>query len=373
VRSACDLSSNVRDTFFPAAHGVIDRRWHATGKFVTYKILPAARHGDRSRDRCDERLIDSPLDAAKEFYVRWRFLALALGLLGSLLLAFDSVRQHVHSGSVPLIPYICAGLILAAVVILGLELVFSAPVRIRRRQKQRITELAQVRRELYEARDVAQRELRVSFERLAAREQRLNDRLLTFHEWMEFPQPAAVADDAASREELAAMAAKDRELLALLDAETELLFNKILQNRYVQDGQVQPLLMRQDAVELIVKVARLYQPGAEQPLLETSIERILRSASRISLQMLVLLDRLPLNVKDYNLQSLYRYIRQAVKAYGVYKSTEPYWPHLSTAYLPRAVRHGSQSSYSGYLVVAQLDREESTPPRPRREFSIGKR
>ncbi len=293
--------------------------------------------------------------------MRWRILALALGSLGSLLLAVDSVRQHLQSGTTPLIPYVCAALILIATIILGVDLIFSAPMRLRRRQRQRVTELAQVRQELYEARDVAQRELKASMERLAAREQRLNDRLLTFHEWMEFPQPNSVEDEPVDEEQLAALVAKDRELLELLDAETETLFNNILQNRYVVQGQLQPLLMREDAVELIVKVARLYQPDAEQPLLETSSDRILRSASRVCLQMLVLLDRLPLNVKEYNLQSLYRYIRQAVKAYGVYKSAEPYWPHLSTAYyLGRFAMGASPVTLGTWWLLSSLGKKHAT-------------
>ena len=296
-----------------------------------------------------------------ETNVHWRILALVLGLVGSLILAVHSVGQHFQSGSAPLVPYLCATLILVATVILAIDHFFSAPVRMRRRQRQRIAELARVRRDLQDDREVARREFRASMERLASREQRLNDRLLTFHEWMEFPQPEAVADTPSDDEQLAAMVAKDRELFALLDAETEQLFNNILQNKYVQQGQLQPLLMRQDAVDLIVKVSRIYQPNAEQPLLETSSERILRSSSRICLQMLVLLDRLPLNVKDYNLQSLYRYVRQAVKAYGVYKSSEPYWSHLSTAYyLGRFAMGASPMTLGAWWLISSIGKKHAT-------------
>jgi len=199
--------------------------------------------------------------------------------------------------------------------------------RLRRQQD----ELQHARQSLEAAKAVVDTELRDAAERLAAREQKLNNRLITFHEWMEFPQPVSL-QDGLEEPSSAELAAKDRQLLAMLDTETESFFQKIRENYYVQDGNFQPQVLRDDAVDLIHRIALLYQPEADKPLLETSMSQILRSASRICLQLLIVMDRLPMNAKDFSLNNLYRYARRAVNAYNIYKSAEPYWPYVNTAY-----------------------------------------
>src|SRR5437763_6541092 len=48
--------------------------------------------------------------------------------------------------------------------------------------------------------------------------------------------------------------------------------------------------------------------------------------------MLVVLDELPVDVKHASLSTLYGYIRSAVNTWRMYKSAEPYWPYMNTAY-----------------------------------------
>ncbi|GIW94581.1 MAG: hypothetical protein KatS3mg110_2622 [Pirellulaceae bacterium] len=197
--------------------------------------------------------------------------------------------------------------------------------------------------------------LQQSAEELAAqltvRESQLINRLTTFHEWMEFPQPIALAEEHAETPQLAE---KDRELAKLLKRESEILFQKILENAYLDNNRLQWARIRDDALALIRNVARLYRPDVAEPLLETSAEQILRSASRVSLQLLIVLDRLPVDVKQYNLNRLYGYVRSAVKAYGVYKAAEPYLPYANTAYyLGRAAMGANPWMLGAWWIVGQ--------------------
>jgi hypothetical protein len=205
---------------------------------------------------------------------------------------------------------------------------------LRRRLDQDEMRLASQRSEFEELRLAMQQELSQQAGRLEKREQALADRLITYHEWMEFPQPVDLrqAQPPPSDAELAELARKDREMLELLKAETKLLYEKIWQNQYAPDGNVSLPLIRDDIVRLITRVARIYQPSVEQPLLETSLARIFRALSRASLHMQVMLDELPVNIKHASLNSIYTYVRGAVNTWRMYKSAEPYWPYFNTAY-----------------------------------------
>lgn len=191
--------------------------------------------------------------------------------------------------------------------------------------------LHEERRQLEDFRCTVEQELTGQARRIDKREQALAHRLVAYREWMEFPQPLELAD-ATAAEELSELAAKDRELMKLLKAETKVLYDSIVKNRYSPKGELLLPVVRDDLVQLITRVAQLYQPSVQQPLLETSLHQVLRAASRTSLQLLVVLDELPLGVKDASLNTLYGYVRNAVTAWRMYKSAEPYWPYVNTAY-----------------------------------------
>ena len=169
---------------------------------------------------------------------------------------------------------------------------------------------------------------------LQKREQALADRLTTYHGWQEFPTPIDLTrpnvelDD----QELSELANKDREMLKLLNEEAESLFDRIQQNVYRPDGKLDTMRMRDDAMDLAQRVAKIYQPESERPLAETNIEQILRAASRTFMQLLVVTEQLPLNVQTYSLNDLYLYIQRGIKAYQVYKTVTPFWPYVNTAY-----------------------------------------
>jgi hypothetical protein len=214
---------------------------------------------------------------------------------------------------------------------------------IRKRLADEQTRLNTERSEFEQLRLTMQNELAQEGRRLDRREQALTDRLVTYQEWMEFPQPIELSKEAPRDADLAELARKDAELLELLQAETKILYDNILQNKYAPDDQVLLPIIRDDIVTLMTRVAQIYRPGIDRQsvLLQASLARIFRAASRASLQMLVVLDELPLNLKDASLSTLYAYIRNAVNAWRTYKSTEAYWPYVNAAYYVSRIALGA--------------------------------
>lgn len=203
--------------------------------------------------------------------------------------------------------------------------------KLRRELDQQQTRLHTERSQFEELRLTIEEELRQQAGRLDKREQALADRLVTYHEWMEFPQPVELGHPP-SDALLSDLARKDRQMLELLKAETKTLYDNILQNKYARDGRVMLPVIRDDILALVTRVARIYQPNVEQPFLDASLAIVLRAISRASLQMLVVLDELPINIKHASLNTLYGYVRGAVNTWKMYKTAEPYWPYFNTAY-----------------------------------------
>jgi len=208
----------------------------------------------------------------------------------------------------------------------------------------------------------ATREMEQQSTRIEKREQNLAQRFLTYHEWMEFPKPIDLSDpEEPTDAELAEMVRKDRQMLKLLKDETQLLYDNILSNRYVYNDEFLPDVLFHDARELMTKVAKIYEPGAEHPLLETSLPRIIRGVSRGCLQMLVILDELPLDVKKYSVNRMANYIRRAVQAYRMYRSSEVYWPYVNTAwYLSRFAMGTNPLTLGAWWFISSLSQRGAT-------------
>ena len=92
--------------------------------------------------------------------------------------------------------------------------------------------------------------------------------------------------------------------------------------------------IREEALQMIQQVAKIYNPDSQNPLLETSLDQLARAASRICLHVLVLLEQLPVSVQHYNANKLYGYMQKAIASYGVYQKASP-WLYVSDT---RAVR-----------------------------------
>lgn len=222
------------------------------------------------------------------------------------------------------------------------------------------------RRELDTARKEAERIINGQVARLDAREQALSERFVTFHEWLEYPQPIDLRKqqsrpmDDPTDLELSELVRKDRKVVELLQAETKVVFEYIVNNRYSPDGVFNAAILREDTLDLITRVARIYNPELEQPLLETSLAKVIRAASRASLHFLAQIDELPLNVKDQNIGSLYGYIRQGVNAYKTYKSAEPYFSYANAAwYLGRLALGANPLTLGAWWFLGSVGKESA--------------
>jgi hypothetical protein len=130
-----------------------------------------------------------------------------------------------------------------------------------------------------------------------------------------------------SVEELGALVETDRKLIALIEAESQKAFERIIQNRYAAEHGVDTGLIIADLRSFVEQVALLYRPDAEHPLFETEIELIAKSLSSTALHMLIVVDALPINLKSYNAARMYRLVRRGASYYGTYKAFRPYLEH----------------------------------------------
>lgn len=112
--------------------------------------------------------------------------------------------------------------------------------------------------------------------------------------------------------------------MSLIEQESRLAFDRILNNRYAAGNGVDTALILADLRDFIETVARLYRPESTDPLLETEIERIAKSLSSTSLHLLMIVDSLPIDLKSYNTAKMYRLLRRSASYYGTYKAVRPY-------------------------------------------------
>jgi hypothetical protein len=134
-----------------------------------------------------------------------------------------------------------------------------------------------------------------------------------------------------SDEELAGLVETDRQLMALIETESRRAFERVRENRYASGEGVDTGLILADLRAFVHEVARLYRPDTADPLLETDIELLAKSTSSTALHLLVVVDGLPLDLKSYNLATIYRLIRKGAAYYGTYKAVRPYLDHGLTA------------------------------------------
>lgn len=164
-------------------------------------------------------------------------------------------------------------------------------------------------------------------QRLDERERDLVSRFARFHEFLEYPIEDVHAERTSG--ELQQLCDQDRRVRVLLEKEGERIYEKIRHNGYSVDGKLDVLLVRDEALQLVLQVAKIYKPNSENPLLETSFEQLARAASRICLHVLVLLEQLPVQVQQYSISTLYGYIRKAIVGYGMYQKAAPWLTYLS--------------------------------------------
>ena len=190
--------------------------------------------------------------------------------------------------------------------------------------------LAQDRAELERLQKEIEQQLDQRAEQLNSREVALTDRLVQFQEWNEYPQPDG--ESTTNKTAPALLVEQDQRVIEILDDEAKLVYTRLKDGYYNPDGKLNPDLIRDQVFDLITRVAKVYRPDAENPLMETSVDQMLRAGSRACLHLLIVIDRLPLNLHEETLSTLHSYIRNAIKAWDTYSAAEPYLNHLGKAW-----------------------------------------
>ncbi len=168
-----------------------------------------------------------------------------------------------------------------------------------------------------EAFQLQQKEFQDKLRGLAQKENEINQKILLYQQYVELPDN----DDCQEDENQHYF---DDEIAQLLHDKAKVIFDKIIEQKYTENEIFSNDLILKDAVDIVESVARIHHPDSKNPLLETSIENLLRSLNRLSLQLLVLVDRFPVNIKEYNLRKTYLYIQKSTRTFAYYKKAEPF-------------------------------------------------
>lgn len=169
---------------------------------------------------------------------------------------------------------------------------------------------------------LAQRALKTEASRLESKRIDLEKVLMAYGEWMEFPDYQTLKtldwkDEAHLK--------LDERVALLLDDEADAMLERFSQGKYWASGQFEGKELLLDLVAFMESVARVYQPDSKMPLLELNLESLFKAVNRASLQIILLLEELPvLEVKQMNLRKMSDNIRKASKVYRKYGELQPY-------------------------------------------------
>jgi hypothetical protein len=162
-----------------------------------------------------------------------------------------------------------------------------------------------------------QKQYQISLSALTQKENQVKQKLMQYQQFAEFPNDNEWGNDRSNEH-------FDNEIAQLLQDKAEIIFEKIINKRYTEKKAFKSTLLLEDIADLIESVARIHHPDSQHPILETSIENLLHSLNRLSLQLLVLVDSFPINIKQYNLKTTYLYIQKSATTIGYYKKAEPF-------------------------------------------------
>ena len=171
--------------------------------------------------------------------------------------------------------------------------------------------------EAQEALEQAQVEYKERLALLAQTEAGVTQKLLQFQQYMEFP-------DEQETHNLEESDYFDEVIVQLLNDKAKVIFTNIANKNYTENNTFKHELLLEELVDLIESVARVHHPDSENPILETSVENLLRSLNRLSMQLLAYVENFPINIKEYNLRKIYRNIQHSVTVYGGYKKAAPF-------------------------------------------------
>lgn len=163
--------------------------------------------------------------------------------------------------------------------------------------------------------------IRREAKRLDSRRAEIGKVLMAYGEWLEFPDFEELR-----KVEWATVegSAQDEEVSSLLEREADRVLESISEGNYWEEGQLQTRVLLHDFGEFVESIARIYNPDSEKPLLETNLEELLKAVNRVSLQVILLLEEVPLlDVKDWNMRQVADKVRTASKVVRKYEDLQP--------------------------------------------------
>jgi hypothetical protein len=168
----------------------------------------------------------------------------------------------------------------------------------------------------------AREALRGEADRLDARRNELEKRLVAYGEWLEFPDYDELQD---MRWAVSGGSALDEQVAVLLDAEAERMMARFSNGAYWEGGTFDPRMVLAELLDFMVAIARVYQPDSDKPFLETNLEAMFKAVNRASLQVILLLEEMPIvDAQEWNLRKVSDGVRRASKVYRQYGRVRPY-------------------------------------------------
>jgi hypothetical protein len=170
--------------------------------------------------------------------------------------------------------------------------------------------------------EIARRAIKTEATRLDEKRQSLEKVLMAYGEWMEFPDFQTLQTIDWKDEAHLTM---DSRVASLIEDESDLILQRFSKGVYWTDGKFEAKLLLLDLASFTESIARIYRPESELPLLELNLESLFKAVNRASLQIILLLEELPiLEVKEMNLRKVSENIRTASKVYKKYEELQPY-------------------------------------------------
>lgn len=170
--------------------------------------------------------------------------------------------------------------------------------------------------------DVARRAIRNEADRLDRKRSDLEKVLMSYAEWMEFPDYQLLRSIDWKDHDHVTM---DGRVASLLDDEADLMLQRFSSGVYWSEGKFDGRTLLLDLVSFTESIARIYQPDSDRPLLELNFESLLRALNRASIQIILLLEELPIvEFKQMNLRKATDNVRKASKVYRKYEELQPY-------------------------------------------------
>ena len=144
--------------------------------------------------------------------------------------------------------------------------------------------------------------------------------LMAYGEWMEFPDFELLQKFQWEEE----LIEGDQRINTLIEEQSEKFFTGFSEGTYWADGKFQGRVMFLELFTFVEKIAAIYNPEAEKPILETNLESFLKAINRASLQIILLIEEIPiLDIKEMNVRKATDSIRKASKAYRKYEEYKP--------------------------------------------------